>query len=257
MAGWWRGDVAEQLSMLKFIEIVWPHYRLYNKQVEIVQAVEECDEVFVPAGNMLGKDFIAALICLAFFLTRHPCRVVTTSADFSQLCAVLWGELNRHIQEARYPLTVDKGGILIVNQLHVRKLVPMRGEDGEYLESVSQEAWNPFQRRQPLMVVDALSYIIGRVAMKGEGLLGHHIAETGDGIPRTLFTIDEASGVDDVAYERGTTWARRVLCIGNPFPSSNTFWQKACQGGDITAEDAEVYKAVQKPGEDFRVKGIH
>jgi len=154
-----------------------------------------------------GKDFISGLAVLWFFLSRHPCRVVTTSADHSQLEAVLWGEVRRFISTSEVPLNAEKGGPLIVNHLHLRKVV-----NGQ---------------------VCGLSYCVGRVAAKGEGMLGHHVAETGDGIPRTLFVADEASGVDDVSYERASTWARRKLVIGNPYPCQN-FFRWAVKGNPAT-----------------------
>lgn len=95
----------------------------------------------------------------------------------------------------------------MVNHLHIRKIVNKE--------------------------ICPLSYMIGRVAAKGEGLLGSHIANVGDGIPRTLFLCDEASGIADINYERAVTWAQRVLVIGNPFPSGNNFFEKGCKGGDI------------------------
>ena len=45
---WW-------VSPLAFIGILWRDVRLYSKQQEILKAVVDCDEVFVPAGNMLGS----------------------------------------------------------------------------------------------------------------------------------------------------------------------------------------------------------
>ena len=145
---------------------------------------------------------------LWFFLTRHPCRVVTTSVDHTQLEGVLWGEIRRFIQQAAYPLDSTKGGPLLVNHLHLRKVV--RGQ------------------------VCGLSYLLGRVAAKGEGMLGHHIADTGDGVPRTLFVADEASGVEDISFERAETWAKRILVIGNPYPCSNFFY-KGVKAGDVLA----------------------
>lgn len=187
--------------------------KFYNTQVEIIRSVEHDHETFVHAGNMLGKDFVAGFIALWFFLTRTPCRVVTTSVDHNQLSGVLWGEIRRFIQTSKYPLEADKGGPLLVNHLHIRKVVA-----GD---------------------VCGISYLMGRVAAKGEGMLGHHVAETGDGIPRTLFIADEASGVEDISYERADTWARRKLVIGNPYPCDN-FFKKGCKGGNIESKDELV-----------------
>lgn len=204
-------SVATVKDPLKFAKLLWPHVEFYDKQREIIYSIVNNYETFVPAGNMLGKDFVAAFISLWFFLTRHPVRVVTTSVDHLQLEGVLWGEIRRFIQESRYPLDSDHGGPLLVNHLHLRKVV--KGN------------------------TDGLSYLIGRVAAKGEGMLGHHIAKLGDGIPRTLFVGDEASGIMDITYERASTWADRVLCIGNCYTGAPgcTFFKKTCQGGDILA----------------------
>lgn len=204
---------------IKFAKIQWPHVTFYKEQRKVIYSVANNDETFVPAGNMLGKDFVSGFIALWFFLTRHPCRIVTTSADYSQLEGVLWGEIRRFIQSAKYPLDVERGGPLIVNHLHIRKYY-----EGE---------------------ICGLSYLLGRVAAKGEGMLGHHIPNVGDGIPRTLFIADEASGVEDIAYERATTWANRVLAIGNCYHGEPgcTFFKKGCDGGDIPSKEYNLKDA--------------
>jgi len=151
----------------------------------------------VAAGHKLGKDFIAGLIFPVFFLTRHPCRVLTTSVDGKQLDGVLWGEMRRHIQTSRFPLTTDKGGPLLMNHQLIRKVY-----NGEQC---------------------GLSYIMGRVAETPEGLSGHHIAQTGDGIPRTLAGADECSGMSESALDKMSEWADRFLMIGNPYECQNSF----------------------------------
>lgn len=193
---------------LQFSRLLWPDVTFYKEQKDIIYSVLYNDETFVVAGNMLGKDFVSAFIVLWFFITRHPCRVITTSADYSQLESVLWGEIRRFIQISKYPLEHSKGGPLVVNHLHIRKQVAGK--------------------------VCGLSYLIGRVAAKGEGMLGHHIADDRK-TPKTLFVCDEASGVDDITYERADTWAKRKLIIGNPYPCSNFFY-KGVKGGDILSK---------------------
>lgn len=178
-------------------KLLWPGVSFYREQRLIIQSVWENDETVVPAGHMLGKDFVTGFICLAFFLTRTPCRVLTTSVDGKQLEGVLWGEIRRFIQTCRLPLAAERGGPLIVNHLHIRKIV-----NGDTC---------------------GLSYLTGRVAAQGEGLSGHHIAQVGDGVPRTLAVVDEASGVDQVSFEKLPEWANRTLIIGNPYDCNNYF----------------------------------
>jgi len=189
---------------LRLAEVLWPDVCFYSKQRDIIYSVRDDKETVVHAGNMLGKDFVAAFIVLWFFLSRTPCRIVTTSVDGHQLEGVLWGEMRRFIQNSRYPLDYRRSGPLVINHLHLRKIV-----NGEQ---------------------DGLSYAIGRVAAKGEGLQGHHIAKTGDGIPRTLFVGDEASALDDADYNAADTWADRKLIIGNPLPCNNFFRLKVREG---------------------------
>jgi hypothetical protein len=193
---------------IDFAAVLWPNITFYDRQREIIYSVVHNDETFVPAGHMLGKDFVAAFVALWFFLSRVPCRVVTTSADYPQLEAVLWGEIRRFVQTAAFPLEAPAGP-LVVNHLHIRRVV-----NG---------------------TMDGLSYLVGRVSAKGEGMQGHHIAEIGDRIPRTLWIADEASGVDDLGYKAADTWARRKLVIGNPYPCTN-FFRTGVKGGDLYAK---------------------
>lgn len=179
---------------------LWPDVSFYDRQWEIVESVERNDETYVPAGNMLGKDFVTGFICVAEIL-RHPVvRVVTTSVKDDHL-RVLWGEINRFIATSRYPLRVEDGGPLIVNHRDVRKVV--RGE------------------------TCPISYLRGMVSAKGEGLAGHHA-------PHTLAVGDEASGLDDEAYQQFQGWAKRMLFIGNPNPCQNFFY-KGVEAGDLLA----------------------
>lgn len=192
--------------------VLWPKIRFYDRQKELIYSVWHNKLTICVAGNMLGKDFTAAFIALTFFLTRNPCKVVTTSVDGDQLSGVLWGEMRRLIQESAVPLNHYDGGPLLVNDLYIRKVITYGAQKDE---------------------IDALSYLMGKVAKKGEGMLGHHIAETGDGIPRTLFMGDEASGLEDETIDKAETWYDRGLLIGNAYPCSNRFFHESepDQGG--------------------------
>ncbi len=210
-----------QSDPVRFVKWLWPHVQLYDKERMMLESIRDSYETYVVAGNMLGKDYTAGLAAITFFLTRHPVRIVTTSADHPQLEAVLWGEIRKFLGEAKYPLLAEKGGPIIVNHLHLKK-----------------RTQHPISRRWREC---PLSYCIGRVSKKGEGLLGHHIADIGDGVPRTLFMGDEASGLDDEVRERAMTWAKRMFWIGNPYPPSLgcTFFEEGVELGDLTVEEAK------------------
>lgn len=202
---------------VKFVKVFWPEITLYKEQREILYSVRDNKETVVSAGNKLGKDFVTALACIWFFMTRHPVRIVTTSTDSSQLEAVLWGEVKRLIDTSKYPLDSNEGGPIYVKHLHLRKIV------GDKMCGVS--------------------YMIGRVTAKGEGMQGHHVTpESGTKydptLPRTLYVCDEASGVDQESYEKASTWASRKLVIGNPWDCDN-FFKWAIEGRTVLDDNGE------------------
>jgi len=208
-----EGDVMSEASQLitdplKFATLMWPHVHFYDKQIEVIQSIVDDDMTVVPAGNMLGKDFIAGFIVIWFFLSRTPCRIITTSAKDDHL-RVLWGEIKRFVQTAAYPLEVEHGGPLIMHHREIIKRLP----DGSTCP---------------------LSYVKGMVASADSiaSMQGHHIANTGDGVPRTLFISDESSSVADDYWMMASTWTKRALIIGNTWPCANFFY-KAVNGDPL------------------------
>ncbi|HWY35501.1 MAG TPA: hypothetical protein VNX68_12720, partial [Nitrosopumilaceae archaeon] len=194
-----------QKDPIAFQKFFWPHVTFYKEQRKVLQSLVENDETLVPAGNMLGKDFTAGFVALWFFMTRHPVRIMTTSATDSHL-DVLWGEIGRFITSSKIPLEYKEGGPLIVNHRHIRKIVCGSKCD--------------------------LSQLKGIVAASDNmaALQGYHIANMGDGCPRTLFIADEASAVPDEYYRMSSTWANRMLIIGNPWPCTNFFFRHVEEG---------------------------
>lgn len=204
--------------MLKFIDplalfdLMWrPKFPagFYARQKEIIYSVRDNEETFVPAGNMLGKDFVTGFIVVWFFLSAikvgATCRVVTTSVRDDHL-DILWGEMGRFISTAAYSLLDDAGGPLHYVHRDITR-AKRRGEAG-----------------------DDISYIKGIVCSKGEGMAGHHA-------DYTLVAGDEASGIDKIVFTQSATWAKRSLWIGNCNPCNNPFFE-GVQGGDIPMEVA-------------------
>ncbi len=188
-----------------FTRMCWPEVRLYRQQREIMYSVRDNDETFCPAGNALGKDFVAALVALWWFCTRRPARVVTTSVKMDQLEDVLWGEMRRFINTSAVKLPIQ------YNHMRCRQLK----DDGTPVPNAE---------------------LVGQVSNTQEGLLGRHSTESfkasQDLTPRTLVIFDEASGINDATYNGTQTWAHRKLIIGNPFPCEN-FFKRGVNGGDV------------------------
>ena len=183
---------------LKLIKFLWPSVRLYDKETEIIQSVETSYETYVQSANMMGKDFSAALVGLTWFLRHRPVKVIATSIADRHM-KVLWGEIDVFIRTTALSLTVDRGGPLVYNHYEIRRM--MGG------------------------VQEQDSYFLGQVAEKGEKFQGHHS-------PYSLFIGDEASGLEDIVYERAQGWAKRMLIFGNPEPCEN-FFKKNCKAGDL------------------------
>lgn len=204
-------NLAEFRDPMRLKDLLWPDVYFYDKQREVIKSVWEDDATYVPAGNMLGKDFTSGFICLAYFLTRRPCRIVTTSAKADHL-RVLWGEIMQFIMSSRIPLTEDRGGPLVVNHQEIR--------------------WKHRGVQCPK------SYIVGMVASKDSiaSMQGHHVANIGDGVPRTLFVSDESSSVPDDYEKMANTWANRQLVFGNTWPCDN-FFKRGVKAGTLMSED--------------------
>jgi len=194
---------------IEFARVHWPDVRFYKQQQDIIYSVVENDETVVPAGNELGKDFVAAFIILWFFCSRMPARIVATGPSERQVEDVLWGEIKRFVDTSKYKLPVQYSHMLL---RRVRK-------DGS--------------------VVPACE-VRGQVAQKGESLLGRHTPRGPGGLPMTMAVFDEGSGIDDVPYESSDTWAHRKLIIGNPRPCTNFFF-RGVQGGDVKAPTNNHY----------------
>ena len=208
-------------SPYEFKQVFWPKVNFYDKQWEIIESSERDDETVTVAANEMGKDFVFAFIALYKFCTRRPCRGVLSSAKDKHLI-VLLSEMKNFIQTAKYPMTADRGGPLVVN--HQEIFWELNGVRCEK------------------------SYIMGMVASDESiaSLGGHHIANVGDGIKRTFWMGDEASSLKDAYYKMVTPWANWVGIIGNAYDCNN-FFRRAVKGdrkhnipgGDIIRDYSE------------------
>lgn len=199
-----RGTLSNAImDPLKFVELIWPDVRLYDKQAQIMYSFRDNQETFVHAGNGLGKDYIAALCALWFFCSRRPARIVTTSVKSDQLDDVLWGEIRNFIDTAKYKLPIH------YNHMKIRQV---RG-DGTFVPKAE---------------------LVGQVVNKGEALLGRHLDRGPNGEPTTAVIFDEASGMEAKTIESADTWAHCKLAIGNPYDCVR--FKEICKAGDQKAE---------------------
>ncbi len=202
-------DLLPTVDPIRLAKELWPDVVFYKEQRQIIYSVWYNDETIVAAGNKLGKDFVAAYIVLAFFLTRNPCKIVTTSVKEKHL-NVLWGEIAKFIRTCKYPLDHKKGGPLVINADGMKKVIDGEVYPDSYVMRLvaNQESMESFQ---------------GHHATPDPGMLALDV-------PLNLFVSDESSGMPDDYYKMAITWAKRILLFGNPWPCENYF-KHAVKGG--------------------------
>lgn len=214
---------------LKFQQMCWPDITFYDKQVEIIHSVMHNEETVVPAGNDLGKDFIAGFIAVWFQCSRMPVRVVSTSSSGTQLKSVLWGEIGRFTSTSKYPLPLQENTLWMRNMLPDGSTDPRsyhRGITARTPETLQGHhiEWGKMSEEEKAMMERNL-----------QDLSGHHLEYGPGDLPRTLAILDEASGIAQEHYDAMDTWAHRKLIIGNPLEC--VMFKRLVQGGDIEMED--------------------
>ncbi len=189
--------MSDFIDPFDFQKKIFPGMVFADYQKEIIESVRDNFETVCPAGNGLGKDYIASFIAVWWMCSRRPARVVTTSASSKQLERVLWGEIRKLLGTSEVPLCLH------YNHMHIRQT----HNNGEYVH---------------------LAECIGQTVSQGEALQGMHLPKE-DG-PHTCLILDEASAISDSTYIPAITWAHRILIIGNPLPCANFFYRAVKEG---------------------------
>lgn len=211
--------MLQRIDPLRFGRVCWPDVTFYLQQQQIVRSVDDNKETYVPAANMMGKDFVTAFIIVTWFLRAmklgKTCRIVTTSVSAEHL-QVLWGEISKFLATAKIPLVyhrrLNPNAPLVVNYQNIRRATDVKR----------------FGYDDP----NAPNYIVSRVVSSGgEGMSGHHS-------DCSLWVADEASGVPDLSYENAQGWFKRMLAIGNCNTSGNWF-QRNVEAGNVVKQPLE------------------
>ena len=87
----------------------------WSKQVEIMNSVRDNPNTIVVSANSQGKSWVSAAIVLWFLCTRKDAIVATTAPTYRQIISVLWAEVTKMYQNARFPL----GGELTTGKLQL------------------------------------------------------------------------------------------------------------------------------------------
>jgi hypothetical protein len=94
----------------RFAHTVLGDSGFWSKQREVCESVVRYGTTLVPAGNSVGKSYVAARIVLWFLLTRPDSVVFTTGPSQGQLLKILWGEIREAIARSRIPLGIEPRG---------------------------------------------------------------------------------------------------------------------------------------------------
>lgn len=197
----------------------WAHdklgYSLWNKQVEIADALIKHRRVAVKSGHGVGKSFVASIIMAWFVDTRKHLDAVGVSTAPTQVqLGILWEYLRDHHRNGKLSgrITLDDEYKSDVNSLRAMGRKP---------SSTNEHAFQGIHRRNGVLA----------------------IMDESCGIPETIFT-----GVDAITTGK---WDM-CLAIGNP-DDINTPFGRIWTGDDDSWHKITIssYDSPNLTGEDF------
>ncbi len=77
---------------------------LYDKQIEMLNAIWDYDRVAICGANATGKDFLMSQIVLTWLSTHYPAKVLITGPTSLQVTDIVWRETRNSYDNAKYPL---------------------------------------------------------------------------------------------------------------------------------------------------------
>lgn len=123
---------------------------LWSRQIEVCESVRRYPLTLVPAGNSVGKSWVAAKILVALFLMYRNSITFSTAPTQGQLDAILWKEVRSTIAKSRIPLGVyPKGKAPILMEITptwkaigivTAKIEAATGHHAEHLPFIGDEA---------------------------------------------------------------------------------------------------------------------
>lgn len=200
-------ELAEQVRRWRrdpryFAESMLGVTSLWERQVEILEAIRDHRRVAVPSCHESGKTFVASVAAVWWLLSRQPSKVITTAPTQRQVKDLLWSEIRaRHAGMLR-TLGGDPG-LGVPNQTHWQ--IP--GEADWFATGFATSA--------------------DKASENATRLQGYHS-------PDLLVILDEAGGIPREVWGATegllTSESARVLAIGNP--ASGTEFERVCRSPD-------------------------
>ncbi len=146
---------------------------LWDKQIEVFEAINKYKRVAVKSGNTVGKSRIASEIALWYLTTRYPSKVITTAPGWGQIEDILWKEIASLYYKSKHPL----GGELLKTQLNMN-------EHGDWFAiGLSTKDKNHFQGRHSpnlLVIIDEALGVTPEIWQAIYGLHPTHMLAIGN-----------------------------------------------------------------------------
>ncbi len=164
----------------------WLGANLWQKQIEIAEAVRDCRRVAVKSCHASGKSFLSARLVLWFLHAVPDSVVITTAPTANQVENILWREIRGAFAGAARPLL----GRCLVTRYEV---APNWYALGFKAEDTAPDRFQGFHAERALVVIDEAA-----------------------GVVETVFDALDAVMTSEEA---------RLLLIGNPTNPSGTFYE--------------------------------
>lgn len=88
---------------------------LWEKQIEILDAIAKYDRVAIKSGHGIGKTYTMSGAALWFLFTNKDSIVITTAPTFRQVSEILWREIRQAYNGSKYAL----GGEVFSTKLEI------------------------------------------------------------------------------------------------------------------------------------------
>lgn len=173
---------------------------LWERQVQILEAVRDCRRVAVPSCYESGKTMCASVAAVWWLLSHQPSKVITTAPGLRQVRDLLWTEIRARHAGLKKTLGGDPG-----------------------LGTPTLTEWR----------IDADWFAVGfatspdKASENATRMHGYHS-------PNLLVILDEAGGIAREVWSAIdgllTSRTARVLAIGNP--AAGTEFERVCRSPD-------------------------
>lgn len=175
----------------------------WERQIDILQAVQENDRVCVASGHKVSKSQTCAIVALWYYTLYPDSRVLLTCTTARQVNEVVWREVRWLFNRSKSKLLPSDPALLRNPDLRTTAI------DGTMSVLASSGLKSEFRQ------------ILGFTCGESEGAAGLSGAHC-------MWIVDEASGVQDRVFEAiegNRAGGAKILLVGNPTRNDGEFFR--------------------------------